>query len=132
MSAFQRGDWAGHIYGEWARSQGNTAPLSLGGFLRLSGTPADSLSNKTVALGRVVIARKIGGMPAALGGAVRMGFSAELGGGFGEGEAVKFSKIKRSGSAFVAFDTRFGPLYFGAGATQSTGSTFYLFLGPIW
>ncbi|MBI3713171.1 MAG: hypothetical protein HY253_09455 [Burkholderiales bacterium] len=94
--------------------------------------PADSLSNKTVALGRVVMAHRIGGMPAALGGAVRLGFSAELGGGFGEGEAVKFSKIKRSGSAFVAFDTRFGPLYFGAGATQGAGSTFYLFLGPIW
>lgn len=132
MTAFQRGDWAGHFYGEWARSQGSIAPLSLGGFLRLSGTPDNSLSNKTVALGRVVVARQIGSMPAALGGAVRLGFSAELGGGFGEGEAVKFSKIKRSGSAFVAFDTRFGPLYFGAGATQNTGSTFYLFLGPIW
>lgn len=132
MSAFQRGEWAGHLYGEWARSQGSFAPLSLGGFLRLSGTPADSLSNKTVALGRVVMAHRIGSMPAALGGAVRLGFSAELGGGFGEGEAVKFSKIKRAGSAFVAFDTRFGPLYFGAGSTQGNGSTFYLFLGPIW
>jgi NTE family protein len=132
MHAFKQGDWAGHVYGEWARSQGDFAPLSLGGFLRLSGTPADSLSSKTVALGRIVMAHRIGSMPAALGGAVRLGFSAELGGGFGEGEAVKFSKIKRSGSAFVAFDTRFGPLYFGAGATQNTGSTFYLFLGPIW
>ncbi len=132
MKAFKQGEWAGHIYGEWARSQGDFAPLSLGGFLRLSGTPADSLSSKTVALGRVVMAHRIGSMPAALGGAVRLGFSAELGGGFGEGEAVKFSKIKRSGSAFVAFDTRFGPLYFGAGATHNTGSTFYLFLGPIW
>lgn len=132
MTAFQRGEWAGHLYGEWARSQGSFAPLSLGGFLRLSGTPADSLSSKTVALGRVVMAHRIGSMPAALGGAVRLGFSAELGGGFGEGEAVKFSKIKRAGSTFVAFDTRFGPLYFGAGSTQGSGSTFYLFLGPIW
>ncbi|MBR7801276.1 patatin-like phospholipase family protein [Undibacterium fentianense] len=132
MSAFKSGEWAGHIYGEWSRSQGDFAPLSLGGFLRLSGTPADSLSNKTVALGRIVMAHRIGSMPAALGGAVRLGFSAELGGGFGEGEAVKFSKIKRSGSGFVAFDTRFGPLYFGAGSTQGSGSTFYLFLGPIW
>jgi NTE family protein len=132
MAAFKNGDWAGHVYGEWARSQGDTAPLSLGGFLRLSGTPADSLSNKTVALGRIVVAHKIGSMPAALGGAVRLGFSAELGGGFGEGEAVKLSKIKRSGSSFVSFDTRFGPLYFGAGATQGSGSTFYLFLGPVW
>ncbi len=132
MSAFKRGEWAGHIYGEWSRSQGDIAPLSLGGFLRLSGTPAESLSNKTVALGRVVIAHRIGSMPAALGGAVRLGFSAELGGGFKENEAVKFSKIKRAVSSFVAFDTRFGPLYFGAGATQGIGSSFYLFLGPIW
>lgn len=132
MTAFKRGEWAGHIYGEWSRSQGDIAPLSLGGFLRLSGTPAESLSNKTVALGRVVIAHRIGSMPAALGGAVRLGFSAELGGGFKENEAVKFSKIKRAVSSFVAFDTRFGPLYFGAGATQGVGSSFYLFLGPIW
>lgn len=132
MSAFTMGEWAGHVYGEWSRSQGSIAPRSLGGFLRLSGMPVDSLSSKTVALGRVVLAHRIGSMPAALGGAVRLGLSAELGGGFGEGEAVKFSKIKRSGSAFVAFDTRFGPLYFGAGATQGGGSTFYLFLGPIW
>lgn len=132
MTAFKRGEWAGHIYGEWSRSQGDIAPLSLGGFLRLSGTPAESLSNKTVALGRVVMAHRIGSMPAALGGAVRLGFSAELGGGFKENEAVKFSKIKRAVSSFVAFDTRFGPLYFGAGATQGSGSSFYLFLGPIW
>lgn len=132
MAAFKRGEWAGHIYGEWSRSQGDIAPLSLGGFLRLSGTPAESLSNKTVALGRVVMAHRIGSMPAALGGAVRLGFSAELGGGFKENEAVKFSKIKRAVSSFVAFDTRFGPLYFGAGATQGSGSSFYLFLGPIW
>lgn len=132
MSAFQSGEWAGHIYGEWSRSQGNSAPLSLGGFLRLSGTPADSLSNKTVALGRIVMAHRIGRMPAALGGAVRFGFSAELGGGFGEKEAIKFSKIKRAVSSFVAFDTRFGPLYVGAGATRGSGSSFYLFLGPIW
>jgi NTE family protein len=132
MTAFKRGEWAGHFYGEWSRSQGDFAPLSLGGFLRLSGTPAESLSNKTVALGRVVIAHRIGSMPAALGGAVRLGFSAELGGGFKENEAVKFSKIKRAVSSFVAFDTRFGPLYFGAGSTQGIGSSFYLFLGPIW
>lgn len=132
MSAFKSGEWAGHLYGEWSRSQGDFAPLSLGGFLRLSGTPADSLSNKTVALGRVVMAHRIGSMPAALGGAVRLGFSAELGGGFGEKEAIKFSKIKRAVSGFVAFDTRFGPLYVGAGATHANGASFYLFLGPIW
>jgi NTE family protein len=132
MSAFQTGNWAGHIYGEWAKSQRGDAPLQLGGFLRLSGTPVDSLSNNTIAFGRVVVARRIGSMPSALGGSIRTGFSAELGAGFGADESVKFSKIKQSASAFVALDTRFGPLYFGAGATRGNGSSLYLFLGPIW
>jgi NTE family protein len=132
MKAFRSDEWAGHLYGEWSRSQGDLAPLSLGGFLRLSGSPPDSLSNKTVALGRIVIAKRIASMPAALGGAIRLGFSAEMGGGFAENESVKFSKIKKSASAFIAFDTRFGPLYFGSGATKGIGSSFYLFLGPVW
>jgi NTE family protein len=132
MSAFQSGNWAGHVYGEWSKSQRGVAPISLGGFLRLSGTAADSLSNNTVALGRVVMARRVGSMPATLGGSIRTGFSLELGGGFAADESVKFDKFKQSGSAFVSLDTRFGPLYFGAGATRGSGSTFYLFLGPIW
>ena len=132
MSAFQTGNWAGHIYGEWAKSQRGDAPLQLGGFLRLSGTPVDSLSNNTIAFGRVVVARRIGSMPSTFGGSIRTGFSAELGAGFGADESVKFSKIKQSASAFVSLDTRFGPLYFGAGATRGNGSSLYLFLGPIW
>ena len=132
LSAFQTGNWAGHIYGEWAKSQRGDAPLQLGGFLRLSGTPVDSLSNNTIAFGRVVVARRIGSMPSTFGGSIRTGFSAELGAGFGADESVKFSKIKQSASAFVALDTRFGPLYFGAGATRGNGSSLYLFLGPIW
>lgn len=132
MSAFQSGHWAGHLYGEWAKAQRGAAPLALGGFLRLSGTAADSLSNNTVAFGRVVMARRIGSMPATLGGSIRTGFSVELGAGFAADEAIKLNKIKQSASAFVALDTRFGPLYFGAGSTRGTGSTFYLFLGPIW
>lgn len=132
MSAFQSGNWAGHVYGEWSKSQRGAAPVSLGGFLRLSGTPADSISNNTVGFGRLVMARRIGSMPSTLGGAIRTGFSVELGGGFGADEAVKLNKIKQSGSAFVSLDTRFGPLYFGTGTTRGNGSTLYLFLGPIW
>jgi NTE family protein len=132
MSAIQTGQWAGHIYGEWAKSQRGNAPLELGGFLRLSGTPDGSLSNNTVALGRIVIARRIGSMPSTFGGSIRAGFSAELGAGFEANESVKFSKIKQSGSAFISLDTRFGPLYFGAGSTRGSGSSVYLFLGPIW
>ena len=132
LSAFQTGNWAGHIYGEWAKSQRGDAPLQLGGFFRLSGTPVDSLSNNTIAFVRIVVARRIGSMPSTFGGSIRTGFSAELGAGFGLDESVKFSKIKQSASAFISLDTRFGPLYFGAGATRGNGSSLYLFLGPIW
>ena len=116
-----------------AKSQrGASAPASLGGFLRLSGTPTDSRSNNTVALGRLVLAHRIGKMPTTLGGSIRAGFSLELGGGFGADDVVKFSNLKQSASAFISLDTRFGPLYFGSGTTRGAGSTLYLFLGPIW
>ncbi|MFZ6675962.1 patatin-like phospholipase family protein [Undibacterium sp. Xuan67W] len=132
LSAFQAGDWAGHIYGEWSRSQRGLAPSSLGGFLRLSGTTADSLDGNSVLLGRVVVARRVGDMPTTVGGAIRVGFSAELGGGFGTDQALRFGNLKQAGSAFISMDTRFGPLYFGAGATRGGNSTAYLFLGPVW
>lgn len=132
LSAFQYGEWAGHVYGEWSRAQRGQAPVSLGGFLRLSGTSTNSLEGNTVALGRVVAARRIGSMPAAIGGAIRLGFSAELGGGFGAEQTRYSGNIKQAGSAFLSMDTRFGPLYFGAGATRGNGSALYLFLGPVW
>jgi NTE family protein len=132
LTALEVGKWAGHLYGEWSRASRGSAPQSLGGFLRLSGTPPDSLDGHTVALGRIVLARKIGVMPATIGSAVRAGFSLELGGGFGVDQSVHFHDLKQAGSVFISADTRFGPLYLGAGATRGTGGTAYLFLGPVW
>jgi NTE family protein len=40
--------------------------------------------------------------------------------------------LKQAGSGFFSVDTRFGPLFFAAGATRGTGGTLYLFLGPFW
>jgi len=126
------GDWATHLYGEWSRAQVDTAPLALGGFLRLSGTADASINAHTVVLGRMVWARRIGRMPVGLGGAVRLGFSLEAGGGFAEGEALRLNALRKAASSFVAVDTRFGPLYLGAGASRPGGSSIYLYLGPIW
>lgn len=132
LAAFGFGDWAGHVNVEWSRALFGAAPMTLGGFLRLSGTEADSVSGQTVVLGRLVMARRVGSMPAPLGGAVRVGLSAELGGGFGTGQSVSWKGLTQAGSAFVAVDTRFGPVYLGAGSTRHGGGTVYLFLGPIW
>jgi NTE family protein len=134
LQAFQYGDWAGHVYGEWSKSQGQgaSAPLTLGGFLRLSGTPNDSLDSDSLGFGRVVMARKIGSAPAPLGGALRAGFSLEAGGAISDDRRFHFNGLKRAGSVFLSLDSRFGPVFFGAGATQGGGSNLYLFLGPIW
>jgi NTE family protein len=132
LVAFRVGDWASHLYGEWARSHSGLAPLSLGGFLRLSGTPRESVGAREVVLGRLAMAHRIGEMPAGLGGAVRAGFSVELGGGHDPGQSLRWGGLQQAGSAFVSIDTRFGPLFIAAGATRGGGSALYLFLGPFW
>jgi len=132
MAAFGHGNWAGHVYGEWSTTTANSAPQSLGGFLRLSGTTPNSFEDQSVAFARVVAARRVGELPAPFGGAVRLGFSLETGGGYGRGQRLRLPNLKQAGSVFISADTRFGPLYLGTGATRGTGGTFYLFLGPIW
>ena len=132
LKAFGRGNWAGHVYGEWARAQRGEAPLSLGGFLRLSGTQFESVTGRSVALARFVMARRIGSLPSTLGGAVRAGFSLEMGGGFDQNEHWKSTKFTQASSAFISVDTRFGPVYVASGASKGGESTLYLFLGPVW
>lgn len=132
LRAFHGGNWAGHLYAEWARSQQGLAPLNLGGFLRLSGTAPESVAGNRVVLGRIVMARTVGAMPAALGGDVRLGFSLEAGAGYGADNPLHWASVKQAASIFTAVDTRFGPLYFGAGSTKGNSGTLYLFLGPVW
>lgn len=132
LVAFQTGGWDSHVYAEWAKARAGAAPLVLGGFLRLSGTPRASLSGQRVVLGRLVMARRIGQMPAGLGDAARAGFSVEAGNGFASGESIRWGGFEQAASAFVCVDTRFGPLFLAAGATRGVGSSLYLFLGPFW
>lgn len=132
LQAFHAGRWAGHIYGEWSRSRSQAGSESLGGFLRLSGSTPNSIIGDRVLLGRIVMARAIGAMPAALGGDVRLGFSLEAGGSYGPENPLHWGSLHQAAAGFVSVDTRFGPLYFGAGTTKAGNSSLYLFLGPIW
>ena len=132
LAAFHTANWAGHVYGEWAHTQRGTAPLTLGGFLRLSGTANESVQGRSIAFSRLVMARRIGALPITLGGTVRAGFSLEMGGGYDRDQPVQAKQFKQAGSAFLSVDTRFGPVYFGAGGTKEGDRTLYLFLGPIW
>jgi NTE family protein len=132
MLAFSQGEWGGHVYGEWAGPRGAPAPLALGGFLRLSGTDPESIEGNTVVLGRLVLARRMGSLPVLFGNAIRAGFSFEMGNGFADGQPLRITDLKSAGSAFLALDTRFGPLYLAAGATGGRPGTFYIYLGPFW
>lgn len=132
MAAIGTENWAGHLYGEYAHAKYGYSPLSLGGFLRLSGTVPDSIQGRSVAFARLVMAHRIGALPVALGGTVRAGFSIEAGGGFDLDQPTQGRRIKQAVSGFLSVDTRFGPAYVGAGATKEGNQTLYLFLGPIW
>lgn len=135
LSAFRLGEWAGQLYGEFAHAERGQA-RSLGGYLRLSGTPDGSLMGENMVLARVVMARRIGEMPVGLGGAVRIGFSLEAG-AVGDGAGLKFSNLPRSGwkqaaSGFLSVDTRFGPFFLALGTTRGGDTSAYLLLGPTW
>jgi NTE family protein len=132
LQAFLWNDWAGHVSMEWAKAQTGASPVTLGGFLRLSGTPADSIQGPTIVLGRLVLARRIAALPSAFGGTMRAGFSLETGGGFDRDATATGRSLKQAGSAFLSVETRFGPLFLGAGATRHGEETLYLFLGPVW
>jgi NTE family protein len=135
LSAFRLGEWAGQLYGEAAHAERGQA-RSLGGYLRLSGTPDGSLVGENMTLLRVVMARRIGEMPVGLGHAVRVGFSLETG-AVGAGTGLKLSNLPSSGwkqavSGFLSVDTRFGPFFLALGATRRGDSSAYLLLGPTW
>lgn len=132
LEAFHLDRWAGHVYGEWSRNRGASSTSSLGGFLRLSGTMPESVAGARTVLARVVTARSIGSMPTALGGDVRVGFSLETGGAYSDNASLHRNTLRQAASAFISVDTRFGPLYFGAGKTRDGSTSGYLFLGPVW
>jgi NTE family protein len=71
-------------------------------------------------------------MPIGLGGAVRAGFSLELGGVSRPGEGRRIDDVRKAGSVFVSVDTRVGPVYLALGATHQGGHAVYVFLGPFW
>jgi NTE family protein len=120
------------VYADASHASKGLAPLALGGFLRLSGTPISSFYGQTSLLGRLVMGVPLAHMPLGLGGAVRAGFSMELGGLFRPGESRQLGDLKQAGSAFVSVDTLFGPVYFALGATHRGGRAAYIFLGPFW
>ena len=132
LGAFSTGDWGGHVLAEWSEGRRGIAPLELGGFLRLSGAPTESVSGNSMLFGRVVLAKRLGRLPSGLGGDVRWGFSLEAGEAFTARESMSLSQLRFAGSSFLSIDTALGPAYLAVGRTEGYGSAVYLFLGPYW
>jgi NTE family protein len=131
LYAARSGLWAGHVYAAGLRSALNvTVPLALGGFLRLSGAPADSVVGERIAFGRAALARQVATLPATFGGAVRVGLSLEAGKASPAG-GLSASTLRSAGSLFAMLETRFGPVYVALGHTRHVGSAAYLFLGSV-
>jgi NTE family protein len=129
QKAWRLDNWALQAHAEFSRTTFGSAPNSLGGFLRLSGTPTQSLSGARTVLLRGVAARSIGQMPTGLGGAIRLGLSLEAGGASGSTQRLALSNFERAVTGFIAIDTRLGPIFVGAGHTFGRGSGVYVFLG---
>ena len=132
VRAFSLGEWGGHVTAEWAEGRNGFAPLELGGFLRLSGAPTESVSGKSMLFGRLVLAKRLGRLPSGLGGDIRFGFSLETGEAFDAGEPKTLSRMRLAGSGFLSIDTALGPVYLAVGQTEGLGRAAYLFLGPYW
>ena len=133
LSAASHGPWAGHVYAVSQRSSLDlTVPLALGGFLRVSGTPQDALVGERLTFGRLVLARQVATLPAAVGTTVRIGLSLEAGKVSGSQFGTRSATPLRSaGSIFTVLETRFGPMYLGFGQTRQVGNSVYLFLGSV-
>ncbi len=98
---------------------------SLGGFLRLSGLPPDSLSGQHAALGALMLRQKLthGIAPLYIGGSVEAGNAWQQ-------RSEQWEQWLIAASLFLAVDTPVGPLHFGAGITEGGHTTGFMFLGP--
>jgi NTE family protein len=103
--------------------------FTLGGFLNLSGLPQDALIGTQYGIVRTILYRRV-----SRGGTGLFEFPAYIGASFEAGNVwqtkqdVDFTDLKFGGSAFVAAETPFGPLYLAAGFAEGDAA-FYLLLG---
>jgi NTE family protein len=114
-------------YGEARRG---VAPLSLGGFLNLSGTDQASLTGNHVVFARAVLLQK-GFLSGGFGQNIRVGLSVELGNAFADRSDIRLGQMKRALTVLAGAESFLGPLYLGYGRTFGVGggSGVYLYLG---
>jgi NTE family protein len=102
----------------------------LGGFLNLSGVPAETLAGPQYAIGRLIYLRKVGnGGEGILDVPAYVGTSFEAGNVWSERRDISFGSTRKDVSVFFGADTYVGPAYLAVGYDDSGTFAFYLFLG---
>jgi NTE family protein len=104
----------------------------LGGFLRLSGLPSDSVSGPTAALARAVYIHPLQTRSLKPGIFTwYAGGSLELGDVFNEWRDITLTGLRPSGSAFLGVDTIIGPAYLGFGLIEGGQTSVFLVFGRV-
>jgi NTE family protein len=102
----------------------------LGGFLNLSGVPAETLAGPQFAIGRLIYLRKVGnGGEGILSVPAYVGASFEAGNVWTARRDISFGSTRKDFSLFFGADTYIGPAYLAVGYDDSGSTAFYLFLG---
>jgi len=103
---------------------------SLGGFLNLSGMPADRLTGPNYGIGRLILYRRVGnGGEGFLNVPMYAGMSLEAGNVWSRRTAMGFSSAHKDGSLFFGMDTFLGPAWIAAGSDDRGHHAFYLSVG---
>ncbi|EHN69558.1 patatin-like phospholipase family protein [Aliivibrio fischeri] len=106
-------------------------PKSLGGFLRLSGTPKDSLTGQNLVFGSLVYRYRL--MDNDFGlfqSPIYLGASLENGGLWNQ-DSIKDAPLYTAGSAFIGVDSPIGPIVLAYGRTEQNHESVYLSIGAV-
>ncbi|HXR52473.1 MAG TPA: hypothetical protein VN762_10060, partial [Steroidobacteraceae bacterium] len=104
--------------------------FTLGGFLNLSGMPADSVNGPHYGIARAVYYRKVGsGGAGFLNVPMYAGMSLEAGNSWADRSDMSFASARKDVSVFFGLDTLLGPAWFAVGYDNSGRYAMYLSLG---
>ncbi len=124
------------LLAEAGSSFGSTLPVydqfPLGGFLSLDGLRPGQLRGDKVFDAHMIYAQRIASLPAGIGKGLYLGGSLDAGNVWAGSQRISASGLLYGASLFLGLDTSLGPLYLGAGLSQSGKQSFFLYLGvPI-